>query len=215
MQKFKLGGAMQEIDQNDRLRFRQQLSLFVLLIVLGVASRFGLAEWHNFKPVAAIALFAGFLFANRLLAIAVPVLIMTISDLGIGAYPWPLALSVYLSMLVGSFLGMNVRRFSETSWGQRMVARLGLFAVASLVMSTFFFVVTNGCFWLIGNWYPMTWSGLVQCYIAALPFFRATLIGDLSFTWLLLAAYQLARSESLRRALSEFRIAFVWMGKPK
>jgi hypothetical protein len=30
--------------------------------------------------------------------------------------------------------------------------------------------------------YPKTWSGLVSCYVAALPFFRRGLAGDLLFT---------------------------------
>jgi hypothetical protein len=56
-------------------------------------------------------------------------------------------------------------------------------------MSTAFFVLTNGAVYLMGQWYPSTWSGLANCYSAGVPFYRATLMGDLFFTGVLVGGY--------------------------
>lgn len=45
--------------------------------------------------------------------------------------------------------------------------------------SFLFFLLSNFGVWLY--WYPSTWSGLLACYLAALPFYRNTLLGDICF----------------------------------
>jgi hypothetical protein len=56
-------------------------------------------------------------------------------------------------------------------------------AGASLVASVSFFVVSNFAVWAVWrDMYPATWSGLMACYIAAVPFFRNTLASDLFFS---------------------------------
>jgi hypothetical protein len=55
-----------------------------------------------------------------------------------------------------------------------------------------FFVVTNFGAWATGMLYPLTWEGLVACYVAAIPFFGNTLAGDLVYTGLLFGAFALA-----------------------
>jgi hypothetical protein len=37
--------------------------------------------------------------------------------------------------------------------------------------------------------YPPTWAGLEACYVAALPFFRDTLMGDLSYAAIMFGSY--------------------------
>jgi hypothetical protein len=54
-----------------------------------------------------------------------------------------------------------------------------------------FFAITNFAVWL-GDLYPHTPSGLADCYIAALPFYRNQIAGDLLFTGALFGAHALA-----------------------
>jgi len=49
------------------------------------------------------------------------------------------------------------------------------------VLSLFFFV-TNFGHWLIDPVYAKNLVGLTQCYVAALPFFRNAILGDLFYT---------------------------------
>lgn len=45
--------------------------------------------------------------------------------------------------------------------------------------SFLFFLISNFGVWLF--WYPLTWQGLLTCYLLAIPFYAHTLVGDLIF----------------------------------
>ena len=56
-----------------------------------------------------------------------------------------------------------------------------------------FFLVSNFGVWLTPIFgYERSMSGLVRCYVLALPFFRAMLLGDLIYVPLLFGAFALA-----------------------
>ena len=164
--------------------------LAILLIGVGVASRIGLADSPNFKPVCALALFAGFYFRNLWAAVGVVAATLLISDAFIGGYQLPLMIAVYASTALAGCLGVLVKRWHS---GQSGVQTLfGKFAVASLMMSTAFFLLTNFAVWAVGGWYPATLAGLGECYAAALPFYRWTLVSDFVFSQLVVGVYAIS-----------------------
>jgi hypothetical protein len=56
--------------------------------------------------------------------------------------------------------------------------------------SLFFFLVSNFVCWLQPSLgYERSLAGLVKCYVAAVPFFRGTILGDLAFTGVLFGAH--------------------------
>lgn len=60
--------------------------------------------------------------------------------------------------------------------------------------SFLFFLVSNfGVWWY---WYPHTLTGLITCYLLAVPFYKQTLIGDLVFgySYLLIKKYLATKS---------------------
>jgi hypothetical protein len=58
--------------------------------------------------------------------------------------------------------------------------RIGIVTVSGGLL---FFVISNFVVWLEPtHLYAYTWVGLMQCYEAALPFYRGIPIGDLTFT---------------------------------
>lgn len=61
---------------------------------------------------------------------------------------------------------------------------------SSLCASVIFFLVTNFAF--LYSTYPHTIAGILTAYTNGLPFFRGTVMGDLSYTVGLFGAYQLA-----------------------
>jgi len=127
----------------------------------------------NFSPIAALALFGGAQFADKRLAFVVPLAAMFLSDLILG-------LHALIPVIYGCFalivcLGFWVRR-------RQSVWRIGGAALAGAIL---FFVVTNFGVWAIGSYYPKTGSGLLVCYIEAIPFFWNTLTSDLCFTAIL------------------------------
>jgi hypothetical protein len=53
---------------------------------------------------------------------------------------------------------------------------------AALAASVSFFLLSNFAVWAVWAMYPKTLAGLGACYLAAIPFFRHSLAGDLVFT---------------------------------
>ncbi|HET8897735.1 MAG TPA: DUF6580 family putative transport protein [Rhodanobacteraceae bacterium] len=145
---------------------------------------------YNFTPVEAIALFGGALFADRRLAVLVPLVAMFVSDLIIG-----------LHMLIPLVYALIV----ATVWlGGRLRGRIsaGRVAIAAIVSTTGFYLVTNFAVWALGTMYPHTGSGLVACFVAGLPFFQWQLAGSLLWCTLLFAGWALLsqRFSGLRHA---------------
>jgi hypothetical protein len=148
---------------------------------LSIAGRL-MPHYPNFTPLAATALFASF-FLGRRLAVLVPLSAMLVSDLFIGFYEWRIMLVVYAALtfpvLFGTFLKDRLRP--------------GPITVSALASSIVFFVSTNFAVWLFGSMYGHGFRGLLECYAAAVPFFRYTLAGDLFWSATLFASYALVR----------------------
>ncbi len=51
-----------------------------------------------------------------------------------------------------------------------------------LACSLAFFVLSNFAVWAFSGMYSLTVAGLIQCYVAALPFLQNTVAGDLFWT---------------------------------
>ena len=167
-----------------------ELVVFLLIVAVGVVSRDWLINWPNFKPVAALCLFAGFFFRRYSSAILALVAMMLISDWQLGSYAWQVTVSVYATLAIACGLGWLIKARIAGGHGELNRRRLGGFVASSLLMSSLFFVLTNAAVWQFSGWYPVTADGLVACFTNALPFYRWTLLGDISFTILTLSIYQ-------------------------
>ena len=150
---------------------RTDVLLVALLVGLGVAARL-LPHALNFSPIVASALFAGAVLRHRSLALLVPLGAMLLSDLAIGFDDWRIASVVYAAMAFPVAVGIVARRY-------RLSRAL---LPATLSCSLMFFVTTNFAVWAFGGLYSLDWAGLTACYVAALPFLKYTLAGDLFWT---------------------------------
>jgi hypothetical protein len=85
--------------------------------------------------------------------------------------------------------------------------RFGPWLLPALALggSTLFFLTSNLATWAEGLLYPMTFAGLINCYVAAIPFFGNTLAADLLGTALLFGLAPLF--ERATRRLSRPRMA--------
>jgi hypothetical protein len=72
-------------------------------------------------------------------------------------------------------------------------------AISGIVSSLIFFIVTNFGFWTTGLFYTKDIVGLMQCYVAGLPFYPANLIGDLLYTTLMFGSYYFIAGRSLTK----------------
>jgi len=150
------------------------------LILLAAVSRF-LPHPLNFTPLTGMALFAAVYFDEKKLAFAVPVFAMFLSDLFLGLHRN--MITVYLSFLLIVGIGFLLQNRKS----------LLTVAAASVVSSVVFFVLTNFGVWALGTMYPKNLVGLIACYIAAIPFFQNTLLGDLVYTGVLFGIYEVVK----------------------
>ncbi len=144
----------------------------------------------NVAPIAAMALLSGAVLPRRLI-VAVPLAAMLASDLVIGFYSLPVMVAVYAAFSISNYFGTQIR-------GRIKVSHL---AVASIIGSITFFLITNAAVWAFQKMYSPTLFGLGQSYLAGLPFFKNTLFGDLVFTGILFGAYQVAAVLTANRKL--------------
>lgn len=141
----------------------------------------------NLAPVGALALFAG----SRLRgywALLVPLAAMVVSDLlliapvsqiGYSAFGG-LRLVIYLCFAAYVAIGWLIRQ------GELSPLKIG---GAALLGGLQFYLVTNFAQWLADPQYTKDLAGMLQCYTAALPFYRNTLVGDLFFSGLFFGAH--------------------------
>lgn len=152
----------------------------------------------NFTPVGALGLFGGARLRSGW-AYVLPLGVMAASDLLLYAIHGdkPFNLPVYICFALTVLWG---RLFLRNGGAVRI-------AVLSVLTSLQFFLVTNFAAWWIlsvpftqadgtrmAPLYAPDLSGLVACYIAALPFARNQLFGDLFYTGLLFGSYALLQS---------------------
>lgn len=143
--------------------WRSRLAVLTAMILAAALSRL-IPRPPNFTAIGGMALFGGACLADRRLALLLPLAALFLSDLVLG-------LHVLVPVVYGSFaLNVLLGRWLRS---RRTVATT---AAVTLACSVQFFLVTNFACWLL--WYPHTAVGLVACYVAAIPFFQNTLLGD-------------------------------------
>lgn len=154
--------------------------LAVLFLAVGVSLRL-LPHPPNFSPITAIALFGGVYFYRKT-AFLLPIAALVISDIFLGFYDLKLIAIVYLSFILCVLLGQLLKKHKN------LYTILGV----SFLGSFTFFILTNFAVWAFYNWYPKTLSGLINCYVMGLPFFKNSLLGDFFFVAVFFGAYELA-----------------------
>ncbi len=166
-----------------------------LIILVAASTRFipllGDANWFNFTPIGAIALFAGTHFKNRWKAYAVPLLVLFVSDIFINYVytgQWSLFYGgfavVYLCFAIMVYIGGLIKKVS-----------VGSVLLASLAGVLIHWLATDIQPWLNSPMYNKDITGYYQSLIAAIPFERNLLLGNLIFGALLYGGFELAKSK--------------------
>ena len=132
----------------------------------------------NFSPALAVCLFSGAFCSSRRISFLLPPLTFLVGDLGIwaltGRLDWafyPSQYGVYLALTGCTSLGLLLRHRCTIAHA----------ALAGLAGCLLFYVVTNLAMWAAYDTYAHTFTGLVECYVAAIPFFRNSILGTVVF----------------------------------
>ena len=145
--------------------------VFLLGIFLRLQSRLIDHPW-NFTPIIAVGILCGYYFKNILYGYSMLIISMILGDFVLGFHN--LIFFTYgallFSVVIGKFL--NELKF------------VGII-LSSITSSLAFFVVSNFGVWFLTDYYSTNLQGLIECYIAAIPFFRNTLVSTLLFVFVL------------------------------
>jgi len=155
-------------------------AILLIAMIVGAAVLRLVPHPSNFTPIGALALFAGAQFDQKRWAFIVPLAAMFLSDLVIGFHSgMPVIYAAFAAIVCMGFL------LKEKKTALRVTT-------ASFAAATFFFIVSNFAVWVGEGLYPLTFQGLVTCYVAAIPFFQNWLAGTLFYSAILFGGFALA-----------------------
>jgi hypothetical protein len=159
------------------------------MVIAAAASRL-IPHPPNFTPMIALALFGGTYFNDKRAAYLVPLAAMILSDIGLYFLKGYEFFTTMRVVIYGCFALITALGFFL-----RHNPKLITIVTTSLVSSTIFFIISNFAVWTEGSLYPMNMPGLVGCYIAAIPFFKNTLLSSLLYSGVLFGSFELAKQQ--------------------
>ena len=151
--------------------------IFPISLILILAFARLIPHPPNFTPIIAVAIVSGYFFKNINLSLLTLLIAMLISDLFIGFYEN--VIFVYASLLLITFV------FHKIS---NKINFKNLF-IYGFTGSFIFFAVSNFGVWALGSpgvydiVYEKSLSGLIECYILAIPFFGNTFLSTIIFAY--------------------------------
>ncbi len=144
--------------------------MFLILLIIGVVARF-LPHPANFIPIGAILMFAPKKMGYKK-SVLLAILIMTISDIFLG----------FSQVTPYVYLGM----FGYIAASKLINKKPVSYFATSVSGSVLFFLISNFGVWL-SPWYEHSFAGLTRCFVLALPFFKNTALGDITYLVALVA----------------------------
>ena len=143
------------------------------LILLAAVSRL-IPHPPNFAPIASLAIFGGTVINNKKYALILPLGALLLSDILFelftstkGFYDISQTF-VYGAFILITFLATKIKTVSTKN-----------ILFACLWSGAIFFILSNFGVWLTGVFYPKTLAGLMQCYTAAIPFYKNEFFGNM------------------------------------
>ena len=147
----------------------------------------------NFTPILASGIFAPYVFRFKYISVAIILIAMIISDLLIGFHN--LLLFVYLPLIIilfiSDYLKVRINQYSN-------------FLILGFSGSVIFFIISNFGVWLITDYYPKNFIGIVECYTMAIPFFKNTLLSTLMYLFIYIVMYKFM--EKLMKQIFNFKL---------
>ena len=171
---------------------KSTIILASLLVILAAVSRVIMYP-DNFSPIIGMAIFAGAVFSDKRLAFILPIVAMLLSDvmfetfnIATGFWGWGQLVGYGILILI-TFLAFSMKK-----------QKPGYILAYSIGSSLIFFLLSNLSFFLIDNriyqLYTQDTTGLINCYIAALPFLKTGILADLVYSFTLFGTYHLVRN---------------------
>ncbi len=179
---------------------RSNLITIVVFFILLALSRF-MQIWFdvpfNLSILGAVAVFGGAYLGYSMKTMIMVLIGIWISDIVVNmqyfegltlfyeGYIFTI-LAYIATILTGYFLLRNNKSFSNI---------LG----AGMISAILFYLITNFGVWAGTAMYSKDLNGLMQSYIAGIPFFRGTLFGNVIFTFIFVTTFEYFMASRLRK----------------
>lgn len=186
---------------------QSRFGFFTILIIGALAVRF-MPHAVGFSPLLAICMFGGAHYQNKAAGLLIPLAGIWLTDILLNNF-------IYAQYMNGFTLFYQGFYFQYAAFLLTGLLAVGLFnkkitllriAGGALGAGVLFYLVSNFGVWATGTMYPPTWSGLVACYAAGLPFLKSSLVANAIFSTVLFGAVYLAQTQ--RRYLRPVRKAY-------
>ncbi len=167
-----------------------ELLLVVFLIFLGIYYRL-IPHSPNFSPLIAITVFSGFILSrktNLLVSLFLPLAILFSTDLIIGLHKTiPFVYGGFLLSVILSFA------YSHTFLKNKLEFKGSIIHsnISGFINNVVFYVISNFGVCLMGSLYSKDLNGLLECYVAAIPFFKNSVLATILFTTIIFGIYNL------------------------
>jgi hypothetical protein len=174
----------------------RRTNMLYLIIVLAVLTRF-IPHLPNFSPVYGALLFGGANLKKRD-SVWFPVLLLGASDVVLTDFIYHMGIGWGELIQMAAFASITM-----TGWILRNHFTAWRFTWACFAGPTAFYLISNLGVWFGFHSYPVTWDGLVACYVAAIPFYGRSLASTVLFAGILFALQQLHATRSARARRSQ------------
>ena len=175
----------------------KQLAFIAAGLILVAAIARLIPHPPNFAPIASLAIFGGSVITNKKYALVLPLGALLLSDILFELFTttqgfYDISQSfVYGAFILITFLASQIKKVNTIN-----------ILLACIWSGAIFFILSNFGVWLTGVYYPKTFTGLIECYAAAVPFYKNEFFGNMLlntfmsnvfFTALLFGAYALIK----------------------
>lgn len=174
-------------------KINTRFGVLALMVLTAAFSRL-LPHPPNFAPIGAMALFGAAYFSKKHLALMLPIVAMWLSDLVINNVIYAQYFDGFTFFYqgfywtYGAFLAIGILGFLLLK-----IVKVQNVLLSSILAALLFFAISNFGVWQSGVMYPKTFSGLMTCYTAGVPFLKNAILGNLVYSSVLFGAFELAQ----------------------
>ncbi|MEM9546426.1 MAG: DUF6580 family putative transport protein [Bacteroidota bacterium] len=173
---------------------KKTILLSGLFILFGAFSRL-FTFLPNFSALEALALFGGAYIALRYVAILIPLVAMFLSDLVINNtvarpfFPDHEGLVIFADYMIWNVLAIVLIVLFGRYFLKKLNLLNGIFGI--LGATAIFWIVSNIGAWLSSGLFPLTFAGMIDNFVFALPFLKNSLLGNFVFGFILFGSFEL------------------------
>jgi len=175
---------------------KKTLAISGLFILFGAFSRL-FTFLPNFSALESLALFGGAYIAYRYVAILIPLAAMFLSDLVINNtiarsfFPNHDGFVLFSDYMIWNTLAIVLIVIFGRLFLKKMNFVNGFFGI--LGATAIFWIISNIGAWLTSGLFPLTFVGMIENFVFAIPFLKNSLLGNFAFGIVLFGSYELLK----------------------